>query len=108
MLFRDESLSFSGLGNSPVTVKNIAIMTASINPAELAANSSAETDVTLAGVGANDIVIAQVPASLEVGLAFSGIRVKAAGTVALRLSNVTGSAVDGAARTWTFLVIQRG
>lgn len=108
MLFRDEPLSFSGLGSTPITIKNIAVMTASVNPASIDATTSAETDVTLSGVGTNDIVIPQVPASLEVGLAYSGIRVKAADTVALRLSNVTASPVDAAAKTWTFLVIQRG
>lgn len=81
------------------------IYSVSVNPASLAATTSAETSVSVP-CNFNDVVLVQVPASLEVGLAFSGVRVSAANTIALRLTNVTSGAIDGAARTWTFIVLE--
>ena len=81
------------------------VYSVSVNPASLNANSSAETAVTVP-CDFTDLILVQVPASLEAGLAYSGVRVSAANTVQLRLSNVTASPVDGAARTWTFVVIK--
>lgn len=75
-----------------------------VDPASIAANASAETAVTILGLQVGDFVVANVPASLETGLAFSGCRVSAADTLQLRLTNATGSGVDGASRTWQFLV----
>lgn len=77
----------------------------SVNPASISATASAETAVTVP-CDFTDLILVQVPASLETGLAYSGVRVSAANTVQLRLTNVTASPVDGAARNWTFIVIK--
>jgi hypothetical protein len=94
------------IGDSAVTITKIMKGTVSVNPAEISANASAETDVTISGVAAGDIVILNTPASLETGLVLSGARVKAANTVSIRLSNITGTAVNGGALDWTYTIIR--
>jgi hypothetical protein len=96
--FMDASASFA--------LKPILSGTIAVDPASISANSSAETAVTITGVAAGDIVIMNVPASLETGLAYSGVRVSAANTVQVRLTNATGSGVDGTSRDWTYLVLR--
>lgn len=80
--------------------------TVSVNPASLATLASSETSVTISGAAVGDIVIMNVPASLETGLAFSGARVSATDTVLVRLTNVTAGSVDGAALNWTYSIIR--
>jgi hypothetical protein len=82
-------------------------MTASVDPPSIGVQTCAEVAVTLPGVLATDEVVAVPPASLEAGLCLSGCRVSAADTVQLRLCNVTAGAIDGAARSWTFLGFRR-
>ena len=77
----------------------------SVNPASITNATSAETAVTIP-CDVTDIVIAQVPASLETGLVYSGVRISAANTVQLRLSCIAAAPVDGAARNWTFIVLK--
>lgn len=93
-------------GASTQSVTYVLQGSVTVDPANLAANSSAETELTISGAAVGDMIIFNVPASLEAGLAFSGARVSAADTVQLRLSNVTGSGVDGASRSWSYLVIR--
>ena len=93
-------------GSSTQSITYILKGTIAVDPVSLAANSSAETELTIAGAASGDIIVFNVPASLEAGLAFSGARVSAADTVQLRLSNVTGIAVDGASRTWSYMIIR--
>jgi len=105
-LFKDTELAFRNYAALADTkVKGMYYGTISVNPAEIAAGSSAETALTIKGSAVGDIIIFNVPASLETGLAFSGARVSAANTIQLRLSNITGSPVNGAALTWTYILI---
>lgn len=106
MLFQREALEFRNDAIPASTkIRGMYYVTAAVDPASLATLTSGETSVTINGVEAGDMVIANVPASLETGLIFSGVRVSATNTVAVRLSNMTAGAVDGASRTWSFLVI---
>jgi hypothetical protein len=105
--FSDQPLPFNDLtGQRQLTLKRILYRTASVAPASIGATSSLETAVTLRDVAPGDIVVVGVPASLETGLVFSGVRVSAADTVQLRLTNVTAGAIAGAARTWEFLIFK--
>lgn len=97
---------FKPVSNSSQAMTYIKSGTISVNPESVSANSSAETEVTISGAAVGDIVIMNVPASLEAGLAYSGVRVSAANTVQVRLSNITGSGVDGDARDWTYTIIR--
>jgi hypothetical protein len=90
-----------GAGGS--LIKRITYGTVAVDPANIGAQASAETAVTITGVAAGDVVMFFPPASLESGLTLSAARVSGADTVQLRLSNVTGSGVDGASRTWEYV-----
>lgn len=107
MLFQNGPLEFKDFDNlSTLKIKRIFLKEVSVDPANLLANTTAETDVTIPGVEVGDIVIVNVPASLENDIVYSGVRVSAANTVKLRLSNMDDTnAVNGAALTWRFLVI---
>lgn len=95
-----------GSATSAQALTYVASGTISVNPASIPAVSSAETGVTISGAAVGDIIIMNVPASLETGLAYSGVRVSAADTVQVRLTNVTAGAVDGAALTWSYTIIR--
>ena len=84
----------------------IKFVDVAVDPASITNATSAETDVTVPGVTTRDMVIANVPASLETGLVFSGVRVKSDNTLALRLSCIAAAPVDGASRTWRFGIIK--
>jgi hypothetical protein len=94
------------IGKFGTKLTQVAVGSVDVNPASLAAQTSAETDVTITGVVVGDIVLMNPPESLEAGLCFSGARVSDDDTVSVRLSNVTGGAVDGASRTWGYLVVR--
>jgi hypothetical protein len=97
---------FKPASSSSQAITYIAYGTISVNPASITTLASAETAVTITGAAVGDIVIMNVPASLETGLIFSGARVSAADTVQVRLSNMTAGSVDGAARDWTYQIIR--
>lgn len=102
---------FSGLNVGGSTydgtdITKIKSATVAINPGSVAAQASLEVAVTVTGAATGDIVIFEPPASLETGLAVACVgRVSAADTVQLRLTNVTGIAIDGAELTWRYLWI---
>lgn len=89
--------------NLDTTVVKVCQFSVAIDPASITNATSAETLVTVNGVSVGDFIEANVPASLETGLAFSGVRVSAANQIAVRLSCVAAAPVDGASRTWSFL-----
>ena len=88
-------------------VVGVFVRTVSVDPASLAGGAAANTDVTVNGVAPGDIVLAIPPDTLEAGLVFIGSSVPAANTVRIRLYNPTAGAIDGAARTWTLLILDR-
>lgn len=83
------------------------VVSASVNPASLAAGAVANTAITIAGILSTDLVVAIPPVDLEAGLVPQGVNVSAADTLQVRLYNPTAGAVDGAAKTWQFLVFRR-
>lgn len=97
---------FKPASDSSQALTYIKSGTISVNPASIATLTSAETAVTISGAAVGDIVIMNVPASLETGLAYGGARVSAADTVQVRLSNMTAGPVDGTARDWTYTIIR--
>jgi hypothetical protein len=95
------------------TVRNTGVAlaifrrTVSVDPPSIAAGAASNVDVTVRGVAVGDDVIAIPPDTLEAGLVLQGATVSAADTVRLRLYNPTAAAIDGAARTWTLIIIDR-
>ncbi len=92
-------------GTDGSTIRLLKLYEASVNPASLAANTGAETDVTVTGVTTDDMVVAIEAHSAAVnnGITFNA-RVKAANTVAIMFSNATAGAIDIAATTFKILV----
>lgn len=92
-----------GGGNLLYKIRSV---TASVNPASLAATTKAGTAVTITGVATGDFVIAVPPAALEDDLIFTGARVTAADEVTVYIYNPTAGAIDAAAADWDFLVFE--
>jgi hypothetical protein len=96
-----------GISVGGTAVSNITIVrgTVSVNPPSIAATTRAAVDVTVAGVVATDIVIAEPPAALNDDLIYCGV-VAGAGKFTVSLYNTTAGPVDDSARTWTYKIIR--
>ena len=104
---RDTALTFRDYERQADTkISKIMLVSVAVDPASVTNTQSAETSVTVKGVAVGDVVFANVPASLETGLVFSGVRVSAADTIALRLSCHAAAPVDGSSRTWQFVIFK--
>lgn len=104
-LVRDTKLSWRDYEQlTNLRLNKIRFLSVAVDPASITNATSAETAVTLKGVNVGDMVFACPPASLETGLVYSGCRVSAADTIQLRLSCIAAAPVDGASRTWQFLI----
>jgi hypothetical protein len=79
--------------------------TVSVDPPNIAANSSGTVAVPIPGVQTGDLVFLTPPSDMETDLIFQGADVTAGGTVTIQIRNV-GAAVDGDARTWSYMVIR--
>lgn len=76
-----------------------------VDLASVAANTTAEQDITVTGVTTDDVLLNVVKPSLEAGLGIAGARIKAADTVAVTFINATASPVDAASEdNWQFIV----
>jgi hypothetical protein len=80
--------------------------TVSVDPPNIDPDASTTFTVTLTGVQTTDLVSLTPPSTLEGALIFQGANVTAANTVTIRMRNVTGVAVDGAALQWSYMVIR--
>ena len=104
MPFVNEALEFRDRGLTLQTsIKKIIRGTVSLDPADLATITSAENAVTISGLAVGDEIFFSVPASLNLGLAFSGSRISAADTAQIRLTNVTAGSINDTARTWSYI-----
>lgn len=72
-----------------------------VDPGNVIANSTLDVDVTVTGILATDLVIANPPV-LATGLTYDWVRVKQDNTVTIRFRNLTGSDIDDSSRTWLF------
>lgn len=86
-------------------IRSISLVDVVYDMTSVAANTTAERSVTVPGVKVGDFVLVTKP-SLSAGLAIETARVSAAGTVQITVSNNTGSAIDPASETLSFLVIR--
>lgn len=76
-----------------------------VDLASVAANTTAEEDITVTGVSTDDVLLSVQKPSLEAGLGIAGARIKAADTIAVTLINATGSPIDAASEDgWKFVV----
>lgn len=84
---------------------SINTITASLNVASVAANTTAEQTFTVTGLKLRDLVMVNKP-SASAGLGIVNARVSAADTLALTFVNATGSPIDPSAETYTITVIR--
>lgn len=97
------------VGESGGGLSKLSVFTATVNPASVAANTSAEQTFTVTGVAAGDVVVsATKPSAFTAGCGLTGARVSAANTVALTFMNTSAGAIDEASETWTFVVARAG
>lgn len=78
--------------------------TVTINPASVAAATSAEQTFTVTGVEAGDIVLAVNKPTATAGLGIVNARVTAADTVGITFMNATAGAVDAASESYEIIV----
>lgn len=84
----------------------VRIYTASLSPAQVAANTSAEETFTVTGVTTSDAVFVNKPTA-QAGLGIVGVRVSAADTVGITFGNFTGAPITPtASETYTFLAVR--
>ena len=94
--------------NVPVSnVGRLELVSATYNPASVAANTTADngTTVTVTGVCVADRVIPFKPTTTA-GLSVDGATVTAVDTITVAFTNHTGSPIDPGSETWTFLIIR--
>ena len=81
------------------TVQRIEFYTVNFNPASVAAATTAEQTITVAGAEVGDGVIVQKP-TLSAGLGIAGARVTAANTVGITYINATAAPIDAGAEDY--------
>ena len=89
------------LGN----VKGFGVATVTIDPASVAAATTAEQTFTVPGLLVGDMVFVNKP-SVTAGLGIAGCRVSAANTLAIAFVNATAGAVDPASESYSVLWIR--
>ena len=93
------------VGGTAVSSVSVVSGTVSVNPPSIGATTRAAVDVTVAGVVATDIVIAEPPAALNDDLIYCGV-VAGAGKFTVSLYNPTAGSIDDTARTWKYKIIR--
>lgn len=78
--------------------------TVAIDLASVATIVAAEQDITVAGVGADEVVLAFYPAeALGVAVGVNYARVKAANTITVCVTNPTAGALDAGSKNFTLI-----
>lgn len=88
--------------HNPIRVYTVT----AVDLAAVAANTTAEADITVTGVATTDILVGWNKPTLSAGLGVVNARIKAADTIAVTLVNATAAPIDVAAETWTFTTIK--
>lgn len=83
---------------------NLYAIAVTFDPASVSTITTAEQDITIAGVKVGDIVVAVNKPSHTTGVTVGNARVKAANTVSVQFVNPTAGSVDAASETWTFVI----
>ena len=84
----------------------LCAVSVNINPASVAAATTAEQSFTVPGILLGDIVFVVPPSTLNAGLGITGARATAVDTVVIRFGNTTAGALDAPAADYTFFVVR--
>ena len=89
----DDTTGYLGFKN-PLTGLDCGFykLSATLSPALVAANTTAEQTVTVSGLIVNDVVVVNKPTA-QAGLGIVGARVSAANTLAITFSNNTAAGI---------------
>lgn len=99
-----DGADFSFTRQTPSIPANLEVIEATLTPASVSANTSAEQTFTVTGVDADDKVAAVSSPNLGNATYIGGCRVSAANQVAIRFGNPTAGALTPASGTYKFLI----
>jgi hypothetical protein len=85
-------------------VRGMFLMMATINPASVAAATTADQTFTVRGLRASDVLIMVQKPTLSAGLGIANWRISAANTIAITFVNATAGAVDPGSEVYKLLV----
>lgn len=91
------------IGGSGSVLMQVAFGTVTVDAGSVGAGAVLAVSVTMASVGAGDMVVLFPPTTLEAGLVVQGAVVGAAGSATVRIYNSTAAPIDPASATWTYL-----
>lgn len=92
-----------GAAGTPIT--QVRVYSQALDPASVAANTTAEQTFTVTGLTTADKVFVNKPTNTA-GLGIVNARVSAADTLAITFGNFTGLAIDAASETYTITAIR--
>jgi uncharacterized protein YraI len=94
------------IGSTGTSLTRITVYTASLSPAEVAANTCAEELFTVTGINASDKVIVNKPTA-QAGLGIGGVRASGTNQVGINFCNTSASPiVPTPSQTYSFIAIR--
>lgn len=94
------------LGDGATDFVRMVKYVANLNPASVAAGTTAEQTFTVNGLATNDVILAVEKPTVTAGLGIVGARVSAANTLAITFANVTAGAIDPGAENYTIIALR--
>lgn len=94
-----------GIGSGGTDFSLVKVYTATINPASIAAATSAEQTFTVTGLAVGDIPVVVKPTATA-GVGIVNARVSATDTLAVTFMNATAGALDPASESYTILAFR--
>ena len=76
-----------------------------LDPASVAANTTAEQTFNVTGVNSSDIIIINKP-TLTAGIGIAGVRASAKDQIAITFLNATGGAINPASESYSLIAIR--
>ena len=95
----------AGSPTGETKIYSIRAYSVAVDLASVAANTTAEQDLTDTGLLAGDIVLAVNKPTGSAGAGIVNTRVKAANTLSVTLVNATAAPIDVASETWWVVVM---
>ncbi len=94
-----------GIGSGGTDFSLVKVYTATINPASIAAATSAEQTFPVTGLAVNDVPVVIKPTATA-GVGIVNARVSATDTLAITFMNATAGALDPASESYTILAFR--
>lgn len=82
------------------------VVAVTVNPNSIGANTTGETSVSVTGAVPGQVFLVQPPSTLDAGIICAATaNCSTAGTVTLRLANVTGGPINVASSSFVFIAL---